>query len=94
MTATIDVPGVRMAIEPLADALRADGADLVVRDADSQHITIELVVTDDACAECILPKDVLEVTIERTIGRSLGSTARVNLVDPRSQSSAMPTMPE
>jgi Fe-S cluster biogenesis protein NfuA len=73
------------AVEDVAGFLRADGADLLVRDADPRidRIHLALVVDDVSCAECVLAPDDLRATIADALQRRIPGEFELILDDPR-----------
>jgi hypothetical protein len=82
---TFDRAAVAAAVDELAAFLRADGADLLVRDADpkTDRIHLALVVEDVTCAECVLPPDELHTTIADGLQRRIPGEFELILDDPR-----------
>lgn len=70
-------------VQPLAESLRADHADLEVIGYESETAHLRLVLTDEACLECIMPKDFLETMLLDVIGTAYPQVHRVALNDPR-----------
>ena len=63
----------------LADALAADGYRMdIAEDGDRVHITI--IATPDACADCLVPKDLMRGMLEQQLGVP---AARIDLTYPR-----------
>lgn len=73
------------AVDELAGFLRADGADLVVREANPKtaRVHLALVVDDVSCADCILPPDELRDTIAAGLARRVAGEFELVLDDPR-----------
>jgi hypothetical protein len=73
------------AVDELAGFLRADGADLLVRDADPKtaRIHLALVLDDVSCADCILGPDELRDTIADALQRRIAGEFELFLDDPR-----------
>jgi hypothetical protein len=82
---TIDHDRVAAAVDELADFLRADGADLVLRDANPKtaRVHLSLVLDDVSCADCILPPDDLRDTIAAALARRITDEFELVLDDPR-----------
>jgi hypothetical protein len=82
---TFDRATIDAAVDDLAGFLRADGADLLVRDADprTDRIHLALVVDDVSCAECVLPPDDLHATIADALQRRIPGEFELILDDPR-----------
>jgi hypothetical protein len=82
---TLDRAAVVAAVDELAGFLRADGADLLVRDADPKtaRVHLALVVDDVTCAECVLQPDDLRDTIADALQRRIAGEFELVLDDPR-----------
>ncbi len=81
----MDPVAVSHAVDELARLLRADGADLVVREANPKTARIHLVLELDkvTCADCVLPPDELRVTIADALQRRIAGEFELVLDDPR-----------
>jgi Fe-S cluster biogenesis protein NfuA len=81
----MDLQAVNDAIAELAPILQADGADLVLVEADAatSRIEVRLEVTDATCAECVLPGPLLEQVICDAIARRVPTEFELVLRDPR-----------
>jgi hypothetical protein len=73
------------AVDELAGFLRADGADLLVREADPRtaRVHLALVLDDVTCADCVLAPDELRDTIADALQRRIASEFELVLDDPR-----------
>jgi hypothetical protein len=82
---TFDPTAVAAAVDDIAGFLRADGADLLVRDADprTDRIHLALVVEGVTCAECVLPPDDLRATIADALQRRVPGEFELIVDDPR-----------
>jgi uncharacterized UPF0146 family protein len=82
---TLERAAVVAAVDEVAGFLRADGADLLVRDADPKtaRVHLALVVDDVTCAECVLPPDDLRETIAEALQRRIVGEFELVLDDPR-----------
>jgi hypothetical protein len=82
---TLDRDGVAAAVDELAGFLRADGADLLLRDANPKtaRVHLSLVLDDVSCADCILPPDDLRDTIAAALERRITGEFELVLDDPR-----------
>ena len=69
-------------VEALAAVLRADRADLTASVA-AQHVTLQLHIPDEACAECILPASMLAPMFQHRFDTELGPGWTITLDDPR-----------
>jgi hypothetical protein len=73
---------VTTALEPLADALLADGYELRATQTADHAARIEVVATPDACADCLVPQDVFAAIIRTRLGEVLRGTWQVDVVYP------------
>ena len=73
------------AVDELAGFLRADGADLLVREADPRtaRVHLALVLDDVTCAACVLAPDELRETIADALQRRITGEFELVLDDPR-----------
>ena len=55
------------ALEPIAEALQADGYTLSVEDGDAAKLKVHIAATADACEECLAPKNVIQPMIEELL---------------------------
>ena len=69
-------------VEVLAEALRADRADLTAEQSGSR-IVFRLHIPDDACAECVMPSSMLVPMFQNRVDQELGPGLTVELEDPR-----------
>ena len=72
-------------LEPLAESLRADGADLRLEGVVDGTVQIRLVLGPDACEECILPKEHLETVLMAALHKADPTVLAVRIEDPREQ---------
>ncbi len=81
----MDPAVVGAAIDELAGFLRADGADLLVREANPKIARVHLALVLDrvTCADCILPPDELRATIADALQRRIAEEFELVLDDPR-----------
>ncbi len=81
----MDERSVAEAVDELAGFLRADGADLVVREANpnTARVRLALVLDGVTCADCILAPDELRETIDRALGNRITGEFELVLDDPR-----------
>jgi hypothetical protein len=73
------------AVDELAGFLRADGADLLVREANpkTDRVHLALIIDDVTCADCVLPPDELRDTISEALRRRVAGEFELVLDDPR-----------
>jgi hypothetical protein len=81
----MDATAVAAAVDELAGFLRADGADLLLRDANPKtaRVHVALVLDDVSCADCILAPDELRDTISAALERRIAGEFELVLDDPR-----------
>ncbi|MGZ8751858.1 MAG: NifU family protein [Acidimicrobiia bacterium] len=81
----MDPSGVAEAVDEVGRMLRADGADLLLVEADPKTLRIRLALRlDDAgCADCVLPPDQLAETVARAIRHRVPGEFELVLDDPR-----------
>lgn len=81
----MDTQAVKAAIAELAPMLQADGADLILIEANpsTARIEVRLEVSDATCAECVLPGPLLEQVISEAISRHDPAEFELILRDPR-----------
>ena len=70
------------AVAVIAEALRADRADLTAEQS-GNRITFRLHIPDQACAECIMPSSMLVEMLQHRIDIEMGPGLVVELDDPR-----------
>ena len=82
---TMDPVVVGEAVDELSGFLRADGADLLVREANPQTARIHLALDLEhvTCADCVLPPDELRITIADALQRRIAGEFELVLDDPR-----------
>jgi hypothetical protein len=82
---TVDPLEVAAAVDELAGFLRADGADLLVEEANPKtaRIRLTLVLDSVTCADCVLPPDELRATITAALQRRIVGEFELVLDDPR-----------
>jgi hypothetical protein len=61
------------ALADVREALEADGYELSVVAGDGERATIEVKAGPNACAECLIPKDVFEQMVTATLGDDAGA---------------------
>jgi hypothetical protein len=82
---SMDPATVAAAVDELAGFLRADGADLLVREANPKtaRIHLALVLESVTCADCVLPPDELRETIADALVRRIVGEFELVVDDPR-----------
>ena len=73
------------AVDEAAGLLRLDGADLVLVEGNgpAARIHVQLVLEGAGCEECVLPPDLLNMTISSTMQKQLHEEFELILDDPR-----------
>ena len=81
----MDRDAVVAAVDEVARMLRADGADLELREANPKTARIHLVLVLESvsCEECVLPPPMLFETIEQSLQRRVAGEFELVLDDPR-----------
>ena len=81
----MDRDAVVAAVDEVARMLRADGADLELREANPKTARIHLVLVLESvsCEECVLPPPMLFETIEQSLRRRVAGEFELVLDDPR-----------
>ena len=81
----MDRDAVVAAVDEVARMLRADGADLELREANPKTARIHLVLVLESvsCEECVLPPLMLFETIEQSLRRRVAGEFELVLDDPR-----------
>jgi hypothetical protein len=81
----MDDVAVSAAVYDLGRFLRADGADLVLVEADPKtaRVHLRLVLDTVGCEECVLPPDELRATINDSLQRRIPGEFELVLDDPR-----------
>jgi hypothetical protein len=81
----VDAHAVADAVDEVGRMLRADGADLVLVDADpgTARIRLRLELVDVSCEECVLPADMLLETVDAALRRRIAGEFELVLDDPR-----------
>jgi hypothetical protein len=77
---------VKAALADFCESMKTDGLDLVLDHVEGPKVYFRLVVTPEACKECILATDFLESVILTKIQESLPQITTVSVTD--SQDSA------
>ena len=82
---TVDTDAIAAAVDETGRFLRADGADLVLLDADPKmaRVRLQLVLDTVECADCVLPPDALHETIVDALQRRVPGDYEVVVDDPR-----------
>jgi hypothetical protein len=81
----MDLDAVAAAVEESGRMLRADGADLLLVEADpsTDRIRLKLELADARCDDCILPPDQLRASLRFALERRLTGEFELIVDDPR-----------
>ena len=81
----MDLDAVAAAVEESGRMLRADGADLLLIDADptTDRIRLKLELDEARCDDCILPPDQLKESLTFALQRRLAGEFELIIDDPR-----------
>jgi hypothetical protein len=71
----MDLSAAKDAVAPLLTMLSADGYDLRLTAAEDQTLCMEVIATDGACADCLVPKDLFASMATDYLERSGITTA-------------------
>jgi hypothetical protein len=76
-------PAIAAALAPLRAILSADGYELDVRAENGQVLIAEIKAGPTACAECLVPKEIMRTYFDSALRASLGiNSPEVRLVYP------------
>ncbi len=75
-----------MDLEPARDVLRADGVNIELDRMDGETAHLRLEIVDAACAECVLPRHMLEPVVLDLLRSVHPTLEAVCIVDPREAS--------
>jgi hypothetical protein len=64
-------------VSPVRDLIQLDGGDIEVLSDDGSSVHLRLILEDAECAECVMPKGVLEEVSSKLLG------VTVQIDDPR-----------
>ena len=70
-------------IEPARHLLRADGGDLELVGLDAGTAHLRLLLADASCAECVLPRPLLEDVVLKVLRAGEPGLQAVRIDDPR-----------
>jgi len=79
----IELPTVLQALPSVQEIIRADGGDLVLERVEGATVHLRLVVETAACAECVLPRAMLEQVATRMLKPDVPGLQAVVVQDPR-----------
>ena len=79
----IDDAVVSAGLEPVQEMIRLDGADIELVAVDGTTANLRLVVTDASCAECVMPRAMLEAIALQMMQPRVPGLSAVSIDDPR-----------
>jgi hypothetical protein len=82
----VDLSSATEAIAELRSIMQLDGGDLVVAAASPEEITVNLVLDNVSCLDCIMRRPTIESMLTSAANKRFPSPPRVVLNDPREQS--------
>lgn len=71
------------ALEPVRSILQADGADIELVGVTDDTATLRLLIADANCAECVLPREMLELVALDLMTPIVPGLRAVSIEDPR-----------
>ncbi len=85
MSQTATENAIRSAVEEMQALMRADGADLVVKELNVPAARLHLVVdlAHDECLDCVVPPDMLRQVIQDAITKKYAGELEILIDDPR-----------
>ena len=69
------------ALQPIRKSLQADGYDLVVNNFQEGVLSVEVQAGPQACVECLVPKEMMELMIKQSI-KTLARSVQVQYPEP------------
>jgi hypothetical protein len=75
----------RVALQPLRDSLKLDGADIELVDVQGGTAQLDLDVSNASCAECVLPRESLESVVVVALRKADPRIAAARVRDPREE---------
>ena len=82
----IDESAIALALDEPRSLVQADGADMRLLGVDDAGIvSLELILEGASCAECVLPRGLLEQIVLDMLMKKTNAVAGVTIKDPREQ---------
>lgn len=75
-------PAITEALASLGAMLAADGYELELREGGSALLVAEIKAGPDACADCLVPKDMMRGYFDRALRKALDAPPDVELIYP------------
>lgn len=79
----IDTATVTAGLAPVQEMIRLDGADIELVDVDGTTANLRLLVTDASCADCVMPRTMLEAIALQMMQPRVPGLSAVAIDDPR-----------
>ena len=79
----IDPTVVDAGLAPVRAILQGDGGDIEFLSVDGDTVVLRLIIEDANCAECVLPRDMLEMVALDVMMPSVPGLMHVRIEDPR-----------
>jgi hypothetical protein len=79
----IDAATVAAGLAPVQEMIRLDGADMELVAVEGTTAELRLVVTDASCAECVMPRPMLEAIALQMMQPLVPGLSAVAIDDPR-----------
>lgn len=85
MTQNVAAQAIQSAVEEMQTLMRADGADLVVKELNVPAARLHLVVdlANVECLDCVVPPDMLRRIIQDSIAKKYPGELEILIDDPR-----------
>lgn len=78
-----DAPAVQSAFDEVRGIISADGGDILLTSIEDGTVNLQLVVEGASCAECILPREMLEQVTLDIFQRAGTGVSAISIDDPR-----------
>jgi len=75
------IDAIEAALQPIRKSLQADGYDLVVNNFHEGVLSVEIQAGPQACVECLVPKDLMELMIQQSV-KTLARSVQVQYPEP------------
>lgn len=80
---------VRAGIDEACQLIRADGGDMRLLSVSEGTVQLELLLQDASCADCVMPRAILERIVLDIVRRNAPEVLRVRIMDPRDDTAAV-----
>lgn len=72
MSAPPDIAAIEASLVQLREGLNVDGYEMKVRNADDGVLDVEVLARDDACEDCLVPKEAMAQIIQAALPEDMG----------------------